>query len=926
MPSPPEILILIVDDRRHNLFALEQTLKDVPARIVTATSGDDALALSLSHEFALALVDVQMPGMDGYELAELLLGNPSTANVPIIFVSAAYGDEAHRFRGYETGAVDYLVKPIDPTILRSKVKVFLELARVRAELQRVVRERTKALEVQAGEIARRNAFRRLLGAASKELMQRSSVDAGAGVSAVLGQVSTFIGATHACVTLRPDAAGEGASVRWHARGTLADEGEGSTFDGLVAAGELPPEGLSITAIATFPGVPEHLRERAVALGLRSALVLPMREEEHAVGLVAFGFDTVAALRDDLAERLALLPDMVLGTLRRAQAERQREVTREQHRVLFETMAQGVVYQDSAGHIISANPAAERILGLSARDAAGRDSNDQRWGSIHEDGSPFPGDEHPASVALRAGRPVHGVMMGVHNPRDDARRWILVDAIPQFSPDGQGVAYVYTTFSDLTELKNAIAEKERLAHVEAESKAKTQFLASMSHEIRTPMNAVLGYTQLLLREAGLTPRQREYLETIDRSGEHLLTLINNVLDMSRIESGVGTVDLAIADFGDVLTDMERMFRLRAAERSIAFRVVRAPGLPGRLRFDAGKVRQVLINLLGNAMKFAHRATVTMTASAEPAGARRQRVTVDVRDTGIGVPPEQLEAIFEPFVQAAPHAARTGTGLGLAVSRRFARLLGGDVTVESTVGVGSVFRFVFEAEDAATERERGAQEPLVAGLADGSPRVRVLVVEDNVDNRIMLTRMLDAVGLSVRSESSVGGGVQAFAREPADIVLCDMRLPDGDGLDVMRAIRSTARGERVPFVIVSASTLHQDQHAALAAGADGFVGKPVRESAVFREIARLTSARFDLVGVREGPTPRPSMLDRAAIADLPGERRDALIAALEGGYTEEIAREMDAIEMVAPTTARELRRLAEAFEFATLFEVLGAEEAR
>ncbi len=794
MPPTAEILILIVDDRKHNLFALEQTLKDVPAKIIKAMSGDEALALSLQHEFALALVDVQMPGMDGYELAELLLGNPSTSGLPIIFVSAAYGDEAHRFRGYETGAVDYLVKPVDPVILRGKVKVFLELARMRAELQASVHERTHALEAKADQLARRNSFRKLLGAVSKDLTQRSAVEGRAGVSATLGKVAQFVGASHACARLRQaeplaPSANAGA-MEWHAAVEGRRPGQ---LTHLMNLGSLPGiangEGVALARIEAVPDALSADRDRLVEQGVRAALLLPMMEEGLVTGLVAFAWRREGVLRDDLPEQLALLPDMVLGTLRRA---------------------------------------------------------------------------------------------------------------------------------------DATAEKERLAHVEAESRAKSQFLAAMSHEIRTPMNAVLGYTQLLLREAGLSARQREYLETIDRSGEHLLTIINNVLDMSRIESGTDALDLTVADFGDVLTDMERMFRLRAAERSVAFRVERSPDLPRRIQFDAGKVRQVLINLLGNAMKFAQGGAVTLTATVVLVALGRCRLSICVEDTGIGIPHDQIGNIFEPFVQVAPDAARTGTGLGLAVSRRFARLMGGDVAVASTVGVGSSFRFDFEA-DFTDDQAVGAGEPLVVGLSSDSPRVRVLVVEDDVDSRLMLTRMLDAVGLEVRSESTAADGVAAFAREACDLVLCDLGLPDGSGVDVMARIRELPGGAAVPFVIVSASTLQQDREQALAAGVDGFVGKPVREASVFREIARLTPARFEVVGGgHEQVSSGATLLDRAAVAALPVERREALVAALEGGYTEQISREMDALDGAAPAVARELRRLADAFEYATLFEVLGVEE--
>ena len=930
MTAAQEILILIVDDRQHNLFALEQTLKDVPAKIIKATSGDEALALSLKYDFALALLDVQMPGMDGYELAELLLGNPSTSSVPIIFVSAAYGDEAHRFKGYQTGAVDYLVKPVDPVVLRGKVRVFLELARMRVQLQTLVQERTQALNAKAAQIVRRNAFRSLLSDISKDLIGQGTSNTQAGVATSLGKVADFIGASHAFALI--PGTGQGLDrattdpVEWNAE-------EAGRIDGRSGTSVIIPmllewdafrrgDGLLVESLDALPASAAEAREHLDRLGVRCLLLLPIVEDGIATGAVGFDWRTQdAANREDLAELLTLFTDMVLGTVRRAEAELQRRASQEQHRVLFETMAQGVVYQDASGTILAANPAAERVLGLSFAQMSGRDSMDPNWRSIHEDGSDFPGHEHPAMVSLRTGESVHNVMMGVFNPKNEAYRWLMVDAVPMFRPGESKPSLVYTTFSDLTELKTATAEKQRLVHIEAESKAKSRFLASMSHEIRTPMNAMLGYTQLLLREPGLGARQREYLETIDRSGEHLLTIINNVLDMARIESGADNLDVAVADFGDVLTDMERMFRLRAVDKGLAFRIVRSGIMPRRLRIDAGKVRQVLINLLGNAMKFTPSGSVTLRSTVTPVPGQKVHVVLEVQDTGIGIATHQVEDIFEPFMQIAPGATKSGTGLGLAVSRRFAKLMDGDVSVTSIPGEGSTFRFEFEAQRADGETT-SSTTPRAIGLTQESPKIRVLLVEDDTDNRLMLTRMLNAVGLSVRDASNADDAVATFAREPCEIVLTDMKLPGADGIDVMQRIRNLPGGDRVPVVAVSASALRQDREHAMSAGVDGFVGKPVRESGVFREIARLTGAKFQYAEEgRATIVPAAAPLTETSLGVVPAEQRNALIEALQGGYLDAIATEIDNIERLAPSVAKELRRLANAFEYTTLFELLG-----
>ena len=912
MATAQDFLILIVDDKPANLFALEQVLRGVPARTMRAASGDEALALCLRHRFAVALLDVQMPGMDGYELAELLLGNPSTASMPIIFLSAAYQDEAHRLRGYTTGAVDYLVKPLDPTILLGKVRVFLELARVRDELEGLVRERTMALHAKAAVIQRRNGFRALIADVAGSLGRCHANDLDAALTGALRRVAGTIGASHGFVRIAGGTDVPAVAVEWFAGS--APEGRTSFTPEMLGLAAMQ-RGEAFAGPAVAADDDPAIRAGFESAGAASVLLFPLREGSVVEGAVGFDWRAPPAFDvEDLPELLALLPGMIHGTARRAAAELAQRASQERHRALFEHTPLGVVYQDASGRIVAANPAAERILGVVPGvlpDAVA----DPRCLPVREDGTTLPGAEHPAMVALRTGREVHGVALGVPHPRSAERRWFVVDAVPVFSGDATAPSEVFSTFSDVTELRRAAAERERLVQVEAESRAKGQFLASMSHEIRTPMNAVLGYTQLLLREAGMTPRQREYLETIDRSGDHLLGLINNVLDMARIEAGGYTLDATPADLDDLLLDLERMFRLRASEKKLALRVVGPGLLRDRLLLDAGKVRQVLINLVGNAMKFTPAGGITVRAKVTELGDGRASVSVDVEDTGIGIAPERLDDVFAPFVQVAPGAARTGTGLGLAVSRRFARLMGGDLSATSHTGIGTTFRFAFEASW-AQEGRPAREAPRVVGV-EGVSRPPVLVVEGDAGARLMLTRMLEAVGLPVRNAATLAEATAALGKESCAMVLSAERLSDGRGPQIVCALRAVPGHERVPVTLVSASALDTD-----ATMADGHLEKPVREAALFDEIARRTGVRFRHAGV-VADADDGDALGPEDVRALPPDGRATLVSALQRGYLDDIGAALEALEPHAPRhTVLRLRELAGRFEYGALVDLLAS----
>jgi PAS domain S-box-containing protein len=464
--------------------------------------------------------------------------------------------------------------------------------------------------------------------------------------------------------------------------------------------------------------------------------------------------------------------------------------------------------------------------------------------------------------------------------------------------------------------------------DAANRAKSRFLANMSHEIRTPMNAILGFAQLMQRDSSLSVRQREQMATINRSGEHLLRLINDILDMSKIEAGRMEVTVGDCDFRSLLEDMETMFRQRADERHLQFTVQHGPGIPHRLLTDAVKVRQVLLNILSNAVKFTVHGGIHLAVAAEPVPGA-VRLTIEVADTGPGIAPEEIDRVFDPFEQTqSGQRTAGGTGLGMPISRQLARMLGGDVTVISQLGAGSTFRFSFVAEELLVIRDAptAAALPLpITRFKTRNPPPTVLVVDDVESNRDVLRQLLESVGFRV---DEAVDGAQAVARCAAtspDLVLLDRRMPVMDGLAAARAIRAGPAGCATRILIVSASVLGNQEADCLANGADGFCGKPIHNESLLAQIGSL----LGLESESEAPPPSTanrSVLSREAIARLPTGLRDRIILATEAGDVAEleaiIARELTSLD---PVLAGALARLAARFDYAALLHALAGKTA-
>ncbi len=481
-----------------------------------------------------------------------------------------------------------------------------------------------------------------------------------------------------------------------------------------------------------------------------------------------------------------------------------------------------------------------------------------------------------------------------------------------------------------DLEKAVADL-RVAKeaAEAANRAKSLFLANMSHEIRTPMNAILGFSEFMRRDSSLTADQRRDLETINRSGEHLLSLINDVLEMSKIEAGRVTLHRAVFDLHALLDDVGTMFRLRTQDRGLQLCVERRPDVPQYVVTDESKLRQVLINLLGNAVKFTERGGIVLRTAVGRAADAGLRLLVEVEDTGSGIAEEDFERIFQAFGQAsAVHGVREGTGLGLTICREYVRLMGGTITVRSRLGEGSTFRVDIAIEKA---QPRDAAKPVptrrVIGLAPGEAARRVLVVDDHQENRFILARMLSGIGFQVREAGDGAAAVRLFEEWSPDLVLMDMRMPVMDGFEATGRIKATPRGRQTPVVAVSASVFEEDRAAVLGAGCDGFLRKPVREDQILDAIRGHLAVRYEYEEEATASTTRlAERLDTAALGRRMGTlttaQREALRQAAVELRPDALLATVEGVAGKDAELARELRALVDDFEFARIIDLVDA----
>jgi PAS domain S-box-containing protein len=517
--------------------------------------------------------------------------------------------------------------------------------------------------------------------------------------------------------------------------------------------------------------------------------------------------------------------------------------------------------------------------------------------------------------------------------DGSLKWI--DARAEIAKrDDYGQALLMTgTLIDITRLKQAETDlADAKARAEAANRAKSTFLANMSHELRTPLNAVLGFSRLLKNDPDVSPHQQETLDVIVRSGEHLLNLINNVLDMAKIESGRVALKESEVDLNQLLHEMQSLMGVGAVEKGLRFALEHDPDLPRFVAVDAGKLRQVLLNLLGNAIKYTDSGGVKLRARlASIQGSEKAKVRFEVEDSGPGISQEDCQRIFFPFVQLGDQAPlQAGTGLGLAICKQYVELMGGQIGVTSKPGKGSVFYFEIPVSILSSVAERDELEyRRILGLAEGQPRHRLMIVEDQPENRLLLRRLLDPLGFELREAANGQEAVALFEQWHPDLIWMDIRMPVMDGLEAARRIRATQAGADTKIVALTAHALEEEREPIMAAGCDDLVRKPFHEQELFGALARHlrlkfiyeTAPRQEKTQEAPGLALRPEQLD-ALPAELLRDLRQAVVEL-------DTARTHALIEQVSDRDAslgRALSTLATRLDYPRLLKLLERERSQ
>lgn len=497
---------------------------------------------------------------------------------------------------------------------------------------------------------------------------------------------------------------------------------------------------------------------------------------------------------------------------------------------------------------------------------------------------------------------------------DTKPMVNESGIRDVPPDYLHILKIFAARAG-AELERKLAEdalKQSAYAADAANRAKSEFLSRMSHELRTPLNAILGFTQVMCRNPTLSPKEREYLGIISRSGEQLLEVINDILEMSKIESGKVTLHETSFDLYGLLDALAEMFQLKTKLKDLELIFDRTPDVPQCVKTDENKLRQVLINLLENAIKFTESGKVTLRvrvvhslwysygASSYMVHSKEQpinnsRLYFEVEDTGTGIAPEEMHFLFVPFEQTATgRNSQQGTGLGLPISRQFVQLMGGDITVSSTLGKGSIFNFDIPLCLAQTDDVQTPQESRrIIGLVPEQPQYRILVVDDNQLSRLLLVKLLASTGFDVREATN---GVEAIALweswEP-HLILMDMQMPVMDGYEATRQIKareqeqwadeetkqrlipnppSNSKTRKTVIIALTANVFEKDRSVILSVGCDDFAIKPFQEEALFEKIARYLRVHY----VYENPLVTNSQVTSQAEEPQTNQRLEVLLS--------------------------------------------------
>ncbi|MBF0158037.1 MAG: response regulator [Magnetococcales bacterium] len=773
--------ILIVDDQQANIKALLAILQDIDANVITAQSGNEALALLLDHELALMLLDVDMPDMDGYEVADMARGLEQTQYIPIVFVTAAYRDEWHRLKGYQSGAIDYIERPIHDEVLRTKVNLFLELHRTKGEAKQLYQQLVSS-----------NEHLHFILEGANDGVWDWDIQTG----------SVYF------------------SPKWQ------------TMLGY-QPGDIEPHVRSWQKLVH----PDDVGLVLEVLDAHLYGVTPMYETEHR--LRTRGGDWIWVL--DRGKVVQYTNDgkplRMVGThqditeRKRMEAELRRN--EKKYRDLTERVPVGIYklrwQQDGNRSFDYVSQPFCELLGLD-HDAIMQDAGRAFTRVYAKEKDQF----MQLNQYVRANQ-----MPFLWEGRfwvGEQLRWLHIQSFPILQDNGDSVWDGVVI--DITERK-LFEQSLKKARKEAEdaNQAKSRFLATMSHEIRTPLNTILGVGEVLAASTRLSDKEKNLLDVSNKAGMTLLTLINDILDLSKIEAGQLHLEDGVFDPALETRQTVAFVTEAATQKGLQLTCSLATDLPLQVRGDVHRWRQVLLNLLNNAIKFTEQGSIVVRVAAWA----DEKLYCSVTDSGIGIEKELCYTIFQPFIQAENSTTRRfgGTGLGLSICRQLVRKMGGKIWVESQKATGSVFHFTVHMPpvDASTIDQAVVTLPddqPVAVQPDSSRNdqgLHILLVDDMEDNRLVVQAFLDTTSHQIVEACNGTEALQLLVTRSFDLVLMDIMMPVMDGLATTRQWRAieASRGlRRTPVVAMTANSMKEDIQQTMAAGCDMHLTKPVRRA--------------------------------------------------------------------------------------------------
>ncbi len=908
--------ILVVDDTPASLKLLQSVLGSSGYRVRLATDGEMALLSAKMHPPTLVLLDIRMPGMDGFEVCRRLKDDEATRSIPIIFLSSLE-DERDKVKAFQAGGVDYISKPIRAEEVLARVSTHLalrhalselksrnaELEAARDTLEETVRQRSAELE-RTNQRLRQQVDEHLLAAqALKESEARLNV------SQRLSKVGGW----------EYDVASQ-RSFWTEELYRIHEIPAGSSPDPIQESLKCYRPGDRPTVLEAFRGDAACDRELPFTTLLGKALWVRLTAEPtYSDG------------------KLVRVTGTLMDITQRKRADDAVRASEAKYRSLIQKLQTAVVVHAADTRIVTCNSAAQLLLGLTNDQLIGKTAIDPDWHFFREDGTVMPLEEYPVNRVVATRQPLKNFMVGVRRPGGLDDVWAMANANPVFGNDdeideivvtfidvterlrdqekirhlaaivessddaiigktlgetvvswnrgaeriygytaaemvgrsltvlvpaelrdefaaimkrlqrGEGIEHLETTrlrkdgqrinvaltispmkdtsgrvigastiARDITERRQTEAEREARRVAEASSQAKSEFLANMSHEIRTPMNAILGLSHLAL-QSGLNPQQYNYVEKVHRSAESLLGIINDILDFSKIDAGHLDLEHIPFDLGDVTDSLANLLGMKAEEKGLELVFDLPPGLPNALVGDPTRLGQVLINLGNNAIKFTERGEVVVGVTVLSRDITSVRLRFDVRDTGIGITPEEQRRLFKPFSQADASTSRRfgGTGLGLAISHHLVRMMDGELGVDSTPGIGTRFHFSANFGICLERTVDDAAPP--DGYLHGA---RVLVVDDNDAAREVLVHMADSLGLRASAANGGQEAIQAIVSadsrgEPFDLLVLDWKMPGMNGVDCAKQLARMPLAHPPPTVLMLTAFSRDDMARMLAA---------------------------------------------------------------------------------------------------------------